>query len=293
MTGRILEQAYRYCRWITYRHYENFPVASWILPKAARPHIAAIYAFARAADDFADETRYQGCSLELLGVWRKALRSCGNGTDNSAAWNHPIFLALGNTIRECRLPVQWLEDLLVAFTMDVTKRRYATWEELLDYCRCSANPVGRLVLTVFGVHDPQLHHYSDRICTALQLANHWQDLRIDLARDVLYVPQVFLKEHGMEEKALFAALKDPEIVSRPSFQALMADLVRYARDLFDQGAPLIHRVSGRLRLELKLTLLGGQAILDRIESARYDVFQRRPVLSPWDKTRLLADALLR
>ncbi len=288
MNSPTLEQAYRYCRWITYRHYENFPVASWILPKAARPHVAAIYAFARSADDFADEAKYQGRSLELLDQWRKALWACANGHQGERGLKgHPIFLALGNTIRERRLPVHLLDDLLTAFTMDVTKRRYASWENLLTYCRYSANPVGRLVLGVFGIHDPKLQDYSDRICTALQMANHWQDLRLDLERDILYIPQSFLRQFRVTERELKSFSVTGE------FQALMTELVRRARELFDEGAPLINRVSGSLRLELKLTLLCGRGILDRIESTRYDVFRRRPALSAWDKTRLLADALLR
>ena len=295
MADHTLEQAYRYCGWLTYRHYENFPVASWILPKASRPHIAAIYAFARSADDFADESRYQGRSMELLESWRRALHSCANGQQR--AEGHPIFLALGNTIRKCQLPVQWLDDLLTAFTMDVTKRRYATWEELLGYCRYSANPVGRLVLTVFGIRDPQLHLYSDRICTALQLANHCQDLRIDLARDLLYIPQTLLAQYGVTEEELknLAARPEPSGKLRMTgkFQALMAELVRRARELFDEGAPLIGRACGRLRFELKLTLLGGRTILDRIESAQYDVFRRRPVLSVWSKATLLFHAARR
>ncbi len=289
-----LAQAYRYCEWITYGHYENFPVASWLLPRAVRPHIAAIYAFARSADDFADELKYRGRSLELLERWRAALRAaCGDGAGQAArpagaALNgHPIFLAIGDTVRRRGLPVQLLDDLLTAFRMDVTKKRYADWEELLTYCRYSANPVGRLVLLAFGIGEPALHEQSDRICTALQLTNHWQDLRIDWARGMLYVPHSLMREHGVSEEELktYWGLT-------PSFRALMADLVGRARRLFDEGEPLIRAVSGPLRLELKLTLLGGRAILDRIEGLRYDVFRGRPVLSKLCKMGLLGRALL-
>lgn len=293
-----LPQAYRYCEWITTGHYENFPVASWLLPRAVRPHIAAIYAFARSADDFADELKYRGRSLELLQGWRAALRLMGtdcfskpgftNGEKQPVPFSHPIFLALADTVRRRDLPVQLLDDLLTAFTMDVTKKRYADWEELLTYCRYSANPVGRLVLLVFGIREPRLHDYSDRICTALQLTNHWQDLRIDWAKGMLYVPQSLLREHGMEEADL---QRTESVASSQKFRALMADLVARARRLFDEGAPLIREVSGPLRLELKLTLLGGRAILDRMEGVGHDVFARRPVLSKFSKIGLLARAV--
>lgn len=303
-----VREAYRYCEWITAHHYENFPVASWLLPRAKRPHVAAIYAFARSADDFSDEGKYQGRGLELLQGWRQALRICGQETDGVRP-QHPIFLALADTIRQCGLPVQLLDDLLTAFTMDVTKRRYENWEELITYCRYSANPVGRLVLTIFGIQDPELHRLSDCICTGLQLANHWQDLRIDLLeKDRLYIPLELLKKHGMSEEQLREwgrsrpstgpALSLSKGSGRtegdafPRCRALMAELVKRARERFDQGEPLIARVSGPLRLELRLTLLGGRAILDRIEAADYDPFQHRPILSTWTKLRLLTHAVV-
>ena len=281
---------YRYCEWITYRHYENFPVASWLLPRAVRPHVAAVYAFARSADDFADEARYGGRSLELLERWRKSLRACANGGGE----RHPIFLALAETIREKEIPIQLLDDLLTAFMMDVTKRRYADWEELMNYCRHSANPVGRLVLLLSGIRDPELHRRSDDICTALQLANHWQDLRIDLERGILYIPKTLMDKHGVSEQDLKG--QAPRCLTlqglTPQVQALMKELVGRARALFDSGEPLVRHLKGGLRLEIKLTLLGGRSILDRIEASRYDVFRNRPVLSKPAKLGLLARALL-
>ena len=302
-----MTEAYRYCEWITYHHYENFPVASWLLPKPKRPFIAAIYAFARSADDFADEEKYQGRSLELLNAWKTALWAATSNDPQAACstdgvpTGHPIFIALADAIRRCHLPPQLLADLLTAFTMDVTKQRYASWEELLTYCRYSANPVGRLVLTVFGVEDPALHELSDQICTGLQLANHWQDLSIDLLRkDRLYIPLDLMARHGVTVEDLKnLAVRAEPVEARPmsSFDklrmtGLMAELVERSRAIFDAGEPLLNRVSGRLRLELKLTLLGGRAILDRIEAADYDVFRRRPVLSTPAKLNLLAHALL-
>ena len=320
---KSLGEAYRYCQWLTRSHYENFPVASWLLPKEKRPAIAAIYAFARSADDFSDEAKYQGRSLELLNAWREALWTvCGGSAGDSPTppfvlrqaqhERHPIFIALADAIRRCGLPVQMLDDLLTAFTLDVTKRRYADWEELMTYCRYSANPVGRLVLTVFGYPDPELHLLSDRICTALQMANHWQDLSIDFGeKDRLYVPQDMMRSWGVTEEDLKNASSfprkresltrdDPRLrgddideVVASNFRSLIQELVHRARLLFDAGEPLIRRVSDRrLRLELKLTVAGGRAILDRIEAAGCDVFRHRPVLSTGAKLRLLTHALL-
>ena len=381
--------AYRYCGWITTRHYENFPVASWLLPPRMRPHVAAVYAFARSADDFADEARYHGRALELLGQWRAALWASCNGSalvppgigfvrarsermegtsrqkeplvpqssltrlPGGTDWiavagpvpgDHPIFLALADTVRRHDLPVQLLDDLLTAFTMDVTKRRYADWPDLMNYCRHSANPIGRLVLLLSGIRDEELHRRSDDICSALQLANHWQDLRIDLARDILYIPQDLMRAHGVTEAELRkmlpavgdASSRDGQAgLDRPSgqgvpsgqrgtseggreretsqgfrasggldrlgaagpaasesFRNLMKELVERTRVLFDAGEPLVKHLKGGLRFEIKLTLAGGRAILDRIEAADYDVFHRRPVISTPDKVGLLTRALL-
>lgn len=294
-----LRDAYRYCEWINARHYENFPVGSWLLPARVRPHVAAVYAFARSADDFADEAKHQGRSLDLLAQWRAGLQQSVPGTDFGSRQvpgtdlsSHPIFIALADTVRRFDLPVQLLDDLLTAFTMDVTKRRYADWEELMGYCRHSANPVGRLVLLLCGIRDPQLHAGSDSICTGLQLANHWQDLRIDAARDILYVPRDLMEKHGVKEEEIRRMAAGANGGPPPAgYPALMQELVARSRKIFNDGAPLVGRLSGGLRLEIKLTLLGGRAILDRIEKAQYDVFHRRPVLSGLDKAGLLGRAL--
>ena len=321
-----LFRAYRYCEWITAHHYENFPVGSWLLPRPMRPHVAAIYAFARAADDFADEEKYRGRSLELLEQWKAALWDCarpstgsGRAGNDSVHAEHPIFIALSDTLQQYHLSFQWFDDLLTAFRMDVTKRRYADWEELMTYCRYSAHPVGRLVLALFGIQDPELQRLSDGICSGLQLANHWQDLRIDVAHDIVYIPKTLMEEYGVTEPELkkyviaTASVSEAgsnlvfknEIASSvpsgpprndgfldPRFRKLMAELVSRARALFDEGEPLVRHLKGGLRLEIKLTLAGGRAILDRIEAANYDVFRRRPSLSTLDKAHLLMKAVL-
>jgi len=198
-------------------------------------------------------------------------------------------MALADTLGKCDLPVELLGDLLTAFTMDVTKRRYANWEELMTYCRYSANPVGRLVLLLFGIRDPKLHQLSDSICTGLQLTNHWQDLSVDTARDMLYVPEALLKQHGLSASELLGGGQGcPE----EKFRALMITLIGRTRALFDAGTPLLRAVSGRLRVELKLTLLGGRQILRQIEAMDYKILQRRPVLSGWTQARLLTRAML-
>jgi len=299
-----LERAYRYCLWLTAHHYENFPVASRLLPATVRPHVAAIYAFARSADDFADDLRYHGRSLDLLNGWRAALQACPLSTPKGAGpeggqrgqapvdrlAGHPIFVALAQTIREKGLPPQLLDDLLTAFILDVTKKRYADWEELMHYCRHSANPVGRLVLLLFGVREPELHELSDRICTGLQLANHWQDLSLDWARDMLYLPADRMRAHGVSEQSLTEMLRDRR--GSPEFRKLMKEMTQRAAELFDRGAPLCRRVSGRLRWELKLTLAGGRAILKKIKGSGWDPFARRPVLSGPEKGVLLVRSLL-
>ena len=281
-----MDRAYRYCERIAACHYENFPVASWLLPPRLRPHVAAVYAFARVADDFADEARYQGQSLKRLENWRKSLWECA-AAEASGAATHPIFIALAKTLREHRLPVQLLDDLLTAFTMDVTRRRVADWEELLTYCRYSANPVGRLVLALFGIRDPQLERQSDCLCTGLQLTNHWQDLGIDAARGMFYVPQTLLRQFQVTEEEIQSYRVPATGPVSDRFRGLMTELVSRARRLFDEAEPLPRRVPGRLKWELQATLLGGRSILDRIEAAGYDVFRKRPSFNGLDKIALL------
>ncbi len=274
-------------------HYENFPVGSLFLPRRMRRHVAALYAFARTADDFADEGALTADErLRLLAGWRKRL-------SQAAASPHPgdppapgepadtvdIFLALGASIRECALPVSLFEDLLSAFRQDVTTTRYGTWADVLDYCRRSANPVGRLVLRIAGHDDPQMDEWSDRICTALQLANFWQDLKVDFDRGRIYLPLEELRMHGAREDGLRGNQLPP------AWQKALAAAAARTRALFEAGRPLCDAVRGRLRYELRATWLGGVRILDRVEDQRFDVIHNRPTLgaadAPWFAWRML------
>jgi phytoene synthase len=276
-----LARAYAYCEQRARTHYENFPVASRLLPPRMRPHIAAIYAFARAADDFADEPGIAAAErLRRLDDWRRRLFAAPPSESD------PVFLALANTIREYRLPLSLFEDLLSAFTQDVTTGRYADWEEVLDYCRRSANPVGRLVLRVAGYDDPRLDRWSDAVCTALQLTNFWQDLERDWAIGRVYVPAEDRRTAGAREEDLERRQMTAE------WRRVMALMVHRTRDLFDEGRPVCNGVRGRLRWELRLTWLGGSKILDKLEHAHFDVFHHRPSLGPRDVPGLLRDAVL-
>lgn len=269
-----LDQAFAHCEALARAHYENFPVGLFV-PRERQRYVHALYAFMRAADDFADEPQYEGRRREKLAEWQARLEAACEGRADD-----PIFLALGETVRRLEIPRELLLDLLSAFRQDVEKSRYESWDELLDYCRRSANPVGRLVLIVFGQRDPALAPLSDAICTGLQLANHWQDLAVDLGKDRIYVPGELLRRHGLTEADLRAGRADER------FQGLMKELVARARELFARGRPLCDRVGRELRFELRLTWLGGSRILDGVEAAGYDVFRRRPRHGLVDKLAL-------
>jgi squalene synthase HpnC len=263
-SGITLDEAFAYCEARVKAHYENFPVGLFV-PKDRRRYVHALYAFARAADDFADERAYEGMRREKLDEWEARLHAAYAGEAQD-----PIFQALGETVRRLDIPRGLLLDLLSAFRQDTEKSRYDTWEELLDYCRRSADPVGRLVLLVFGYKDETLLPYSDSICTALQLANHWQDVAVDLRKDRVYVPRELLARFGVGEWDLNAGRVDDR------FRGLMAELLTRTRALFAAGRPLCDRVGRDLRFEMRLTWLGGSSILDRVEGVGYDVFRRRP-----------------
>ena len=268
--------AYAQCEATARGHYENFPVASLLLPKDARRHVAAVYAFARQADDFADEPAYEGRRLERLAEWDRWIDQAAAGEAS-----HPTFIALSQTIAERRIPVELLHDLVRAFTQDVRVTGYATFEDLLGYCRLSANPVGRIVLNLFGHREERLLVQSDAICTALQLANFWQDVAIDLGKGRCYIPREDLARFRCSDQDLRTARVTPAFVELMRFE------IDRTRALFGRGAGLPARVGGRLGFELKLVVLGGLRILQRIEKAGYDIFRRRPSLTVPDWGRLL------
>ena len=265
-------------------HYENFPVGSVLVPRRMRRHVTALYAFARTADDFADEgTRSSDERLRLLDDWQQRLRRAAVSDepgDPPAEGEPPdtveIFRALGSSIRACALPVGLLEDLLSAFRQDVTATRYSTWDDLFDYCRRSANPVGRLVLRIAGHQDARMDEWSDRICTALQLANFWQDLKVDFDRGRIYLPSEEQRAHAAREDDLHATQVPL------AWQRALGAAVTRTRTLFDAGRPLCDAVRGRLRYELRATWLGGVRILDRLEEGRCDAIRYRPTLGPLD-----------
>jgi len=277
-TGATLQRAYTACQALAESHYENFPVASRLMPARLRPHVAAIYAFARAADDFADEPgREPGERLRLLDEWQRKLRQ--PPVDDT-------FVALHDTIEQFGLPLDLFEDLLSAFRQDVVTTRYASWEAVLDYCRRSANPVGRLVLRLSGYRDQALDRASDAVCTALQLTNFWQDLAIDWPRGRLYVPEEVWRSAGADPSQLDGGRMTPE------WTAAMRACGEHTRRLFADGRSVCDGVSGRLRYELRATWLGGSRILDRLNSVDFDVFTSRPALGTSDALVIASKTLL-
>lgn len=275
-----LRAAYAECRRLASRHYENFPTASYLVPLDRRDALAAIYAFARYADDVADEPGVEG-RLEKLADWRSKLEDCYAGQAE-----HPVFVALQDSARRFRLSQQNFENLLRAFESDVRVNRHPNFDSLLAYCTCSANPVGRLVLELFDHRDPHLFELSDHICTALQLTNFWQDVAVDFARDRVYLPQ--------EDMARFGYTLDDARAQRADhrWRELLALEIARTRDLFERGRALPEQVRPELRVQLRLTWLGGMAILTKIEAASYDIFRARPSLHKWDFVRLYLRARL-
>ena len=282
-----LRAAYAECEQLARSHYENFPVASRLLPARMRPHVAAVYAFARTADDFADEgSRPPEERFRLLDDWQARLHACvGEGSVRGDRHDR-VFLALQATIRDCQLPLSLFDDLLSAFRQDITVQRYETWNALLDYCRRSANPVGRLVLRIAGRQSPELDRSSDALCTALQLTNFWQDLERDWRNGRLYLPL-----DGVDaERARFEDLDGCRMTA--AWQRVLGGASARTRQLFADGRGVCDGVDGRLRLELRLTWLGGTRILDRLERQHYDVFRSRPSLGFNDLPGLLWRAVV-
>jgi squalene synthase HpnC len=275
-----LAEARAYCQRLATTHYENFHVASWFLPTRLRPHFYSIYAYCRISDDLGDEVGNREQSLALLDLWGRELDACYRGETR-----HPVFVALAETIRACDIPQKPFADLLVAFRQDQTVTRYQTMGDVLDYCKNSADPVGRLVLYACGYRDPERFQLSDYTCTALQLANFWQDLSSDYtARDRIYLPVQDMERYGVDEALI--AQRNPT----QAFRELVRYQVDYARQLFNKGLPLIAKVDRELALDLDLFSRGGLEILDAIERAQYDVLTARPAISKGRKLRLLTRA---
>ena len=275
-----LDQARAWCRHLAETHYENFHVATWFLPKALRPHFHAIYAYCRVSDDLGDEVGSAAEALALLDQWGEELDACYAGKAR-----HPVFVALEQTIRECSIPREPFADLLVAFRQDQTIARYRSIEEVLHYCRYSANPVGRLVLYASGEADEEKFRLSDATCSALQLANFWQDVREDYARGRVYLPENDMRVFGVSEADIAQG------VATAGFRRLMQSEVRYARDLFHQGLRLIGMVNRDLAVDLDLFSRGGLEILGAIERRDYDVLSARPAISKTTKASLALRAV--
>jgi squalene synthase HpnC len=273
------------CEALAQAHYENFPVASRLLPSALRPHIAAVYAFARVADDIADEGADPPAVRQArLRAWQHRLHVAADRSRENrppGSRDDQIFVALGHTIRQFDLPVSLFDDLLSAFGQDTTATRYASWRDLLDYCRRSANPVGRLVLRIAGCRDEAFDRSSDALCTALQLTNFWQDFGRDWRAGRLYVPREVQDAHGASEADLAAG------AFTTAWADALEECIRITRARFDQGRAVCDAVSGRLRFELRLTWLGGRRILDRVDRSRVDLLTERPTLGTADVPVLL------
>ncbi|HTQ38963.1 MAG TPA: squalene synthase HpnC [Pirellulales bacterium] len=276
-----LAAAQTYCRRLARCHYENFTVASWLLPAQLRQHFCNIYAYCRWSDDLADETAGGQQSLLLLDWWQSQLDDCYRGVAS-----HPVFVALAETIRGFEIPIEPFRSLLIAFKQDQTCTRYETFDDLLAYCRNSANPVGRLVLYLGRCHDESRGLLADSICTGLQLANFWQDVARDYRIGRIYLPQESCRRAGYPE-AMFARGE-----FNPQFRELLAGEVARAEAFFDAGQPLVAQVPPSLRISVQLFIDGGRAILQAIRKLDYNVWHTRPVVGKWKKLNLLLGACL-
>ena len=279
-----LNTAYQKCQKLADEHYENFPVAKMV-PKAIRKHVAAVYAFARTADDIADEEHESIAEddpirIENLRKFEEQLDLPAENLDSQWAW---IFIAVADTIEKFSIPKQLFKDLISAFAQDVEKKRYADFPELLDYCRRSANPVGRLVLLLHKINDETLFKYSDDICSALQLANFWQDMSVDRFKNRIYIPQS--DWNGATEEELFAIKASERVKKILQFECERTE------EMFKSGERLVEHLPFPLRLEIKLTLAGGRSILKKIKSQNYDTLWMRPKLNTFDKVKLLFSAI--
>jgi squalene synthase HpnC/squalene synthase HpnD len=279
-SGCTLAEAERYTRRLATHHYENFNVVSWLLPRRLHQHFYNLYAYCRWADDLGDEIPDRSKALKLLDDWEQELRDCYAGEPS-----HPVFVALRETVSALDIPIEPFSDLLIAFRQDQTVHRYATWDEVIGYCRYSANPVGRLVLYLCGYRDAERQRLSDATCTALQLANFWQDVARDQEKGRIYIPLDALAAHGLGEDDIVARRFDARYVS------LMKDLIARTRQLFAEGMPLADTVDSTLRVDIQMFSRGGLAVLDAIEAIGYNTLERRPSISKARQLGLLARAL--
>jgi squalene synthase HpnC len=278
-----LDQALSYTRWLATHHYENFHVVSLLLPKHLHQDFYNVYSFCRWSDDLGDEIGDTSESLRLLAWWRSEL----DALYQSSPPRHPVFVALRQTIQRHSLPIDPFDNLISAFVRDQTITRYRDWPHLLDYCANSANPVGRLVLMLCGYRDDERFHLSDATCSALQLANFWQDVSVDLKKDRVYLPQHLFLKHRYSESDLF------HLRFSPAFAALMREATDYAEALFRQGLPLVNTLHPRLALDIDLFSRGGLKVLHKIRAQRYDVLSARPSISKSERVRLLLSSIAR
>jgi len=276
-----LDEAREYCARLARMHYENFSVASWFLPRRLRQHFFNVYAYCRISDDLGDEVGDTAASLELLDQWQRELDACYDGTPK-----HPVFVALSETVRQFDIPKHEFSDLLIAFRQDQTITRFETFNDVLAYCQYSANPVGHLVLYLCGYRDGERQQLSDFTCTALQLANFWQDVSVDYAKGRIYLPLESLRQFGVTEEDI------ARNQNTPAFCAMMKFEVERARDWFRRGLPLVQRVDHELAIDLDLFSRGGMEILNAIEKLNYAVLGNRPAISKFRKLALVARAAL-
>jgi squalene synthase HpnC len=276
-----LADAYSYCERLARTHYENFSVASWFLPKPLRQHFFNVYAYCRISDDLGDEAGNPAASLELLDQWQSELDACYRGHPR-----HPVFVALAATVREFDIPQHEFADLLTAFRQDQSLSRYQTFEDLLGYCRHSANPVGHLVLYLCGYRDAERQQLSNSTCTALQLANFWQDVSVDYDKGRIYLPAEDLRKFAVSENDIAAKNNSPQ------FREMMRFEVARARAWFERGLPLVRQVSRELAIDIELFSRGGQEILNAIERQGFAVLGRRPAISKPHKLQLVLRAAL-
>ncbi|MBL8512019.1 MAG: squalene synthase HpnC [Betaproteobacteria bacterium] len=266
-------------------HYENFPVASFLLPSHLRRPIEVIYAFARSADDIADEGNLSAAQrLSQLEAYSQQLQSLEAGHETTS----PLFQNLAQVIHQYKLPISLFHDLLDAFKQDVSKTRYLNFQELMDYCRRSANPIGRLLLHLYQKAEPQNLQWSDSICSALQLINHWQDVAIDWEKNDngrVYLPQDELAQYNLSDKDIAAATQNADWIALMQFQCARA------REMLLSGAPLVHQLPGRLGWELRFIVAGGACILNKIDAVKGDIFRHRPTVTPWNWATIGLSAL--